>query len=362
MTQLGLVRAGVTRSLATFLARYPGVAVEELLARAGIGPEVRAKPDVTVGAWRYIALFDEAARLTGDAALGLRFAEQLAWSDLGLPAYVAFNSPTLGAALGNACRYLALQHTAGTMRLEVGTRESRLVHTLSDRDVPHRQHSEGVLALMTRLAREGLGDARWAPRAVELDHPSTGDDGVQRAFFGVAPRYDRGRDALVLRTDDLRRPFAAADHVLLPILLRHADDTLARLPSVHDEGAAVRRVVIDLLGTGEATIAAVAERLGTSPRSLQRRLADEGQSFTSLVDEARLALARRYVDDPTLTLTEAAYLLGYSDLSAFSRAFKRWTGKSAIEQRRAGPRVAARRGRLTAPAIRARSAASRRAR
>jgi len=92
--------------------------------------------------------------------------------------------------------------------------------------------------------------------------------------------------------------------------------------------ADVRREVIEAIGQGEASIEVVAEALALSPRSLQRRLREHDLSFKDVVAEARLALAHRYLDDPTISLTDAAFLLGYSDLSAFSRAFRRWTGAS----------------------------------
>jgi AraC-like DNA-binding protein len=96
----------------------------------------------------------------------------------------------------------------------------------------------------------------------------------------------------------------------------------------------VRRAVIAAISTGDPTIDNVAGRLGQSVRSLQRRLQAD-RSFKELVEETRLDLAQRYLADPELTLTETAFLLGYSDLSAFSRAFKRWTGKTALDVRRA---------------------------
>jgi AraC-like DNA-binding protein len=124
-----------------------------------------------------------------------------------------------------------------------------------------------------------------------------------------------------------------ADPELLPALVRHADDCLAKLQRVDDFRGAVRRLVIESLRGGDASVEGVAARLGMSPRSVQRRLQTLGQPFKDLVAEARLALSKRYLEDPSLSLTDAAFLLGYSDLSAFSRAFRRWTGQSALELR-----------------------------
>ena len=96
----------------------------------------------------------------------------------------------------------------------------------------------------------------------------------------------------------------------------------------------VRRVVASSLRSGDINIEHIAMRLGTSARTIQRRLQERGRSFKDLVAETRLALSRRYLANSSLSLTETAFLLGYSELSAFSRAFRRWTGVSALEFRR----------------------------
>jgi AraC-like DNA-binding protein len=212
---------------------------------------------------------------------------------------------------------------------------TRLAYTPGDPSIgPHGQPTEQVLAMYTRVCREAVGFETWAPREVHFRHRAPKDSTAQRRFFGAPVHYGQTDDALLFATTDLRAPMKAADPELLPILVRHADECLKKLPRSDDFRDGVRRVVIAELGSGDVTIERVADRLGMSARSVQRRLQEDGPSFKDLVAETRLALSRRYLGDPSLTLTEAAYLLGYSDLSAFSRAFRRWTGTSAIEFRR----------------------------
>jgi AraC-like DNA-binding protein len=335
--QGGWTRTGAARGLRAFLARYPALDPDALLREAGVGPRELADPDARIPFARNVALFERAARESGDSALGLAYAIQLPWQDLGVVGYVVLHSATLGAALANACRYHAIQQTSGGATLEVGPRLTRLRYTPGDPSIgPHAQNSEIVIAMYTRLCREAAGFATWAPREVHFRHRAPADPGPQRRFFAAPVHYRRDEDAMILATADLRAPMKTADPDLLAILLRHAERSLAELPAADDFLAGVRRAVIDELGAGEATIERIAERLETSARSLQRRLREEGRSFKELVAETRLALARRYLADPSLSLTDTAYLLGYSDLSAFSRAFRRWTGISAIELRRRG--------------------------
>ena len=128
-------------------------------------------------------------------------------------------------------------------------------------------------------------------------------------------------------------PIWRADAGLFPILVRHADECLAKLPPLEDDTLGeVRRLVASMLGSSTLSIEQVATRMTTSARTVQRQL--HGHTFKQLVDEVRSSMARRHLADPDVTLTDAAFLLGYSDLSAFSRAFRRWTGQSAQEYRR----------------------------
>lgn len=330
----GRVRAGILRGLPAFLARYRGLDVDGLLAGVGLSAAALADPDAWVEHARVAEALERAAAAAGDAGLGLAFGAQLPWRDLGVFGHVVFHSPTLGAALGNACRYIAMQSTAARPALTVDGDVATLRHVLSgDALGPPPQNAELTLALFTRVAREGTAQPAWAPRAVHLRRRD-GDVAAQRRFFGAPVELGRPADALVLRAADLRSPMHTADAALLPILLRHADEVLAALPAADDLPGEVRRAIAAALGGGDVTIEDVAAALASSPRSLQRRLHAHGLSFKALVAETRLAMARRYLDDPSLSLTEAAYLLGYADLSAFSRAFRKWTGRSPLDHRR----------------------------
>jgi AraC-like DNA-binding protein len=165
-------------------------------------------------------------------------------------------------------------------------------------------------------------------------------DAVARAahlrLFGIAPRYDRAVNALELTGDAAARPVLTADPLLSRVVVRHAEALLAERPAAAETTAGtVRRILTRLLGDDEAgcSLTAVSANLHMSERSLQRRLADEGVSFDALLDELRRELALRYLADEKVAIAEIAYLLGYSEPSAFHRAFKRWTGTTPAEAR-----------------------------
>ena len=133
----------------------------------------------------------------------------------------------------------------------------------------------------------------------------------------------------MIGADQLALPVRLADPFLLAMLVRHAEAALAARPAGPDRlRGTVERLVLGRLTNGAPTAGDVADALGIGERTLARRLTAEGAPFRQLVDELRLDLARSYLADPELSLAQVAYLLGYADQSAFSNAFKRWTGRS----------------------------------
>jgi AraC-like DNA-binding protein len=133
----------------------------------------------------------------------------------------------------------------------------------------------------------------------------------------------------------LELPMRGADPTLGAVLVRHAEEILAKQPGVSDSWTdRVRGLVYERFGKGDTGLQALARQLSLSARSLQRRLSDEGATLAAIEDEVRQALARRYVADPAIGLAEVAYLLNFKDLSGFYRAFRRWTGKTPVEYRR----------------------------
>jgi AraC-like DNA-binding protein len=338
----GLVRAGVSATFRDYLRRYPQITPERLVLAAGLDPSQLGKPEALIDQKHWFLLVEAAARETGDSAFAIGFSEQLPLKDLGVLGYVGLHSPTLGAALDNMVRYFAVQQTGGHFEV-VGGREPRVEYVLDDpRITDYAQMAEANFAIAIRLFREAMRDPAWAPREVRFRHAGPPTD-HHRRFFRAPLVYRHRTNAMVLSPGDRERTFIAADAGLLPHLLRHAEDCLVRMPEASDVPAAeadVRRAVIAAISAGDPSIHRVATQLALTPRTLQRRLAAGGGSFKTLIDDTRLDLAKRYLADPALTLTEAAFLLGYSDLSAFSRAVRRWTGKTALELSRTA-RIAA---------------------
>jgi AraC-like DNA-binding protein len=133
--------------------------------------------------------------------------------------------------------------------------------------------------------------------------------------------------------DFCTRPIPAADPNLFRILTSYLDDVLSRMPKPDEMVNPIRAAIAQLMKEGGLKLSRAAKALGVSPRTLQRQLKQRGLSFAELVEDTRRALALEYLKDRDNTLTEIAFLLGYSEVSAFNRAFKRWTGKTPMTYR-----------------------------
>lgn len=331
----GVVRAGVLASLPSFLSGYPRVISERLLEGTGLDAESFASAEAVVSLRACIALLENAARETRDDGFGLALAAQLPWTDLALLGYVMLHSPTLGSALEDAARYFALQQSVGVLEVRCGPELTRISYLLEPiGDECQRQHVEFVLALLARFCRTAP-TGPCIPIEVRFRHPTPPDPSRHERCFETRVRFGQAEHMLVLPSSALHQRLRSADSALLPILRRHADERLVReASSDHGLTEVVRRLLAETVGSGDVSLEAIARRIAVPPRSLQRHLRAAGRSFQQILSDTRLSLSMRFLEDERLSLTETALVLGYSDLSAFSRAFRRWTGSTPLEFRR----------------------------
>lgn len=304
------------------------------LSAAGLSEAELADPDRLLELDAVLKLSRAAARLAGDDCLGLHLGEAWDLGGLGVLSYAVLNAPTVGTGLRNLDRYGRSHIQGGRIALGAGSGEARLVYELeaSDRELA-RQHVESAAVVGLRIAQR-LGGADWRPRRVVFGHRRPRDVSEHTRIFGVPPRFDGEQHVLMaFDASRLERPVAGADRRLLPIVEQHLDkllSTRAKAALVQD----VRGALAQMLCDGSPSIRTVAKRLGMSVRTLQRRLDDHGVVFRDLVQEVRRELAERYLAERSANLTEVAFLLGYSELSSFDRAFRRWTGSTPVAARK----------------------------
>jgi AraC-like DNA-binding protein len=293
-------------------------------------PQLVADDDARISAPQFCVAWSEALRLTGDRQLALRIASATPAGAFGIVEYVCRSAPTLGAALRQWVRYLNLLDDAVAVALVVeGDRAYLRVDRESEAPAPASH--ELCWALVTRQARE-LSALPFRPIAVELAHRAPGDVAAYRAWFEAPVVFEAPVTQLVLPAAALDASLTSADPALLAILDRAAGELAKQTSSDPTLTAQVRRVLLETLRSDDAHVDVIAKRLGLTSRSLQRRLKDEGTSWSVLRERVRRELAQRYLDDG-LAIAEISFLLGFSEPSAFFRAFKRWTGVTPVVHR-----------------------------
>jgi AraC-like DNA-binding protein len=315
-------------------AAHAGVPPPELLCAAGLDPAVLADPDTYLLQAEEMRLWDEAVRLTGDQDFGLHLIEWVAGFPLDhfdVLSFAVRSSPTLSEGYQLAGRYIRLIHDGVYLSLEEDGDVARLVHGHTPEQIGPRQPVEGMLALAVLHGRLGIGEL--VPRAVCFAHARPDRVSEQERFFRGPVHYGCPRNELVLDRALLDRPQRHADQRLLALLDRQLGALLSGLPESRRFRDLVVRHMMEELPQREPVVAATAAKLRMSTRSLQRRLQSEGTSFAEVLSDLRRDRALHYLKDRRISIGEAAFLLGFLDVTAFHRAFKRWTGSTPAEYR-----------------------------
>jgi len=277
-------------------------------------------------------LFDRAAALLGDAALGLHAGERIRPGHYGVLGYMAMNCATLGQTIDYLRRYQALVIDLGEVGV-TASGNSVVFAWAPDEERPLRQLAEFNWAALISFMR-WISGREGAPLWIEFNYPAPAQLAEHRRLFACELRFDQPCYRLALPLEWLRAPLIQPDAAMREAMLRLAEQQLLALPRGDGLLPRARSLIARRLSEGPLELAWVARQLAVSPRTLQRALQDEGQSFSGLVDEVRRQLAERLLGDPGLGVVDLAFLLGFSEQSAFQRAFKRWTGATPGAYRR----------------------------
>jgi AraC-like DNA-binding protein len=326
----GLSRLAIAR------LKNAGVEVAPLLKRAGLTPEVIADPEERLSVRSQVALLDEAAIALKDDRLGFTLARDFDPRELGLLYYVMASSQTLGEALKRAARYSKITNDA----VVVGYREGNSLNiSLSYSGVPRHsdQHQiEFCMFAVFRLCRVLTGQS-LVPQHFCISHHRSGANAEMARFVGTKVEFGADRDEFALNADARELPLIHADTHLNDLLLKYCEAALAdRRGGTSPLRTRVENAISSLLPHGRVLVEDVARSLGMSERTLARKLSDEGLNFTEILQQLRHDLAVRYLDDRKLHVSKIAWLLGFNEVSAFTHAFKRWTGKTPRQMRAAG--------------------------
>jgi AraC-like DNA-binding protein len=189
--------------------------------------------------------------------------------------------------------------------------------------------NEYSLAFVHRACIEAVG-TKWKLKRLYFAHAAPQDSGALAEYFGIAPTFGTGVSGFEVLDEVLATALPTADPALKKYLEEQGRAVLETKPATTDLVGQVRQELVRRLGKSEAKVETIADALSLSARTLQRRLEGEGTSFQGVLDGVREQLAMSYLVNESLTVSEIAYLLGYSELRAFDRAFRRWTGKTPV--------------------------------
>ena len=330
---VNFIRASVLRDFPE-IAHAAGIDPAMLCRAVGIPPSALSDPDEKIRSDAVTALLDLAARQSGVEDFALRMAERRRPSNWGVTGLLMAQQPTLGDAMTVGSQYIATHYEAVGAQIETFNDE---VHVWIDVDdgpdairFDPAQRNELIVGASVYVLR-ALMRRDWRPLRVCFTHAARGDLDRYKPYFGRVPHFDQDRMSFTLQKTDLDLPLDCADPEAERILRQLAEQQLPEQAKPFSRAVAV--LIAQRLADGDLSADGIAAALDLDLRSLQRRLAAEGSSFSELLYGVRMNLARTFVENSRRPLAEVADLLGFGSLSAFSQWYSRTHGQSAAERR-----------------------------
>ncbi len=283
-----------------------------------------------------LLLWEDVMRTARAPGFPIRVGSSAEVNDFDAVGFACMTQPTLREAIRQCVRYARAWTDHTTWAVEV---KDHTVSMLFDCPNPFRLGvrcaTEEVLAEMTNAGRLLTGVA-YPVVLVRFRHEKPADTRVHEQFFQGEIQWNAPRNELVISSEIANLPLTKADSAMASFFERHVERLLEQ-SGTRTDGAAtkLKAFLLREVQSGLPTLQTAAARLGMSPRTLKRRLQEEGTTFQDLLDEVRCDLAKRYLEAQKVSVGEVSFLLGFSEPSAFHRAFKRWTGTTPLSYQRA---------------------------
>ena len=316
--------------------KVAGIDVVMLLHKSGLPLSLWSSDKGMVTTEQFFALWRNIGEVSDDLAIGLRLPRLVPKEQYHPMNIAAMHARTFRDALQRIARYKILC-CGEEMRLIEGKQECSVEFGwLWSREFAPPQLLDAAFASVLELGRSGTQQPLHPLRIEMKRAPANGE--MYETFFGCRVKFKARRSAIFFRTTDLDRPFVTYNAELLAMLGPQLDRGLVERKGSQTTTARVKWVLSRLLGEYPPDIGEVANDLGLSIRTLQRRITEEGTTFRRLVSDSRRELAKLYLMEPSLELGETACLLGYRDPNSFFRAFREWEGTTPGHGRRPGKR------------------------
>ncbi len=324
------VRIGTIMALPSIL-RNLGADPAEIFAEAGFDLPQFEDPDYRISYVARSHLIAHCAARTGCEHLGLLLGQQISLQSLGLVGLLVKYSPDVGTALRNLVQFQHLHVRGAVTKLEMDDDSAMLRYEIYEPATEATaQVADGAVASMFNILRALCGPD-WKATEIRLAHRKPDDVRPFRSFFRTSLVFDAEQNAVVFAADWLNHRLPETDPELHRLLLKEIDAIEARHED--DFPGQVRSVLRIALVTGQARSDQIAAMFSIHPRTLSRHLNDYGTSFQALLDEGRFEIARQMLEDSRMEVSQIAMTLDYADASAFTRAFRRWSGTTPAQWR-----------------------------
>jgi AraC-like DNA-binding protein len=318
--------------IVTGVLELHGLDARALLAEQGITADQIRDPNARIPAHKWDALVHRTVQLIPDPGYALRAAHCWHPSNLGALGFAWLSSSTLRTGLQRVMRYWRLLGDKAAAHLEDGHAGLKTVFDSGRSDpVVAPVSADFAMALLVSMCRMNYGDGLH-PLQVSLRRPRPQGSHVYRTHYGCPVHFDAAEDSFTLARGDVDKLLPTSNRQIAASL----DQILARQLAQLDKSNVVARCrasLLEQLSSGELSEEEMAQQLHMSRRTLQRKLAEAETTYQQLVDDTRRDLALRYLEDPHRSITDITFMLGFSQQSAFTRAFRRWTGLAPSEYR-----------------------------
>lgn len=301
-----------------------GLSASAVLRRAGLSQALGEQPMSLLKTDEYFALWRAIGEVATNPAIGLQLGTESRTERFHPIGLAVLSSENLGAGIDRMARYKQLTCPEEIVQERDDKEWSIQFHWLLAKEIEPPVLIECAFAWVLSLARHGTG-TRLSPVRVEFIHPRKHVKAIEQ-HFSCPVVCGAPRNAIIFRASDAMKPFVTRNAELLGMLAPQFEEELKQADLDENFLDRVRIAIQEKLTGKRPTIDDIADALHMSSRTLQRRLQEEGSSFQRVLEEARHHLARNYLVNPVLELTEAAYLLGYEDANSFVRAFRTWEG------------------------------------
>lgn len=304
----------------------------EILSATGVGIEDFPNPDTRVPHRTVMAMLEETVQRLGDPLIGLKAGQLVDPGDFDVLEQAARSAPNLGEAMQCMARYYRLIHEGSELQIvDLGeTVEFRF--RITDGVRQSSAANDYVLSTAIAFGRRNIGEYT-PPLEIRFAHPEPAYASEYARYFSSKISFGARVNTMVMHRSRLSAPMLRSSPRMQAAFEHQAQQLMEKLDDRQSVKGRVREDVAEQFRMGAVSMHATARRLAMSVATLRRRLEEEGTTFSALVDDLRKDLAEKYLAEPRSAISEIAFMLGFSNVTAFGRAFKRWAGQSPTEYR-----------------------------